>query len=81
MTLSEFQTTFAKRPGVYDRQLLIVYDESKLILKFDVLRREADVGRLFDELLEMIKLPPPVLKRVEPTGSLSTTRHRRSLQT
>ena len=54
-----------------NRQLLIAYDESKLILKFDVVRREADVCQLFDDLMEMISRGTPALKRVESAGSRS----------
>ena len=73
--MSEFQVTFPGRDVprdlvLYDRQLLIAYDESKLILKFDVVRRDADVGRLFDDLVEIISRQTTALKRVEPSGSL-----------
>jgi hypothetical protein len=54
--------------------LLIAYDESKLILKFDVVRREADVCQLFDDLMEMISRGTPALKRVESAGSRSASR-------
>jgi hypothetical protein len=60
--------------ALYDRQLLIAYDESKLILKFDVVRREADVCQLFDDLMEMISRGTPALKRVESAGSRSASR-------
>ena len=78
MTVSEFRTTFPGRDvprdlALYDRQLLIAYDESKLILKFDVVRSEAGVCQLFDGVREMISRHMPALKRVEPSGSLSSS--------
>jgi hypothetical protein len=59
MTVGEFRMTFPGRDvprdlALYDRQLLVAYDESRLILRFDVVRREADVCRLFDDVMEMI---------------------------
>ena len=79
MTVSGFRMTFPGRDvprdlALYDRQLLIAYDESKLILKFDVVRREADVCQLFDDLMEMISRGTPALKRVESAGSRSASR-------
>ena len=78
MTVSEFRTTFPGRDvprdlALYDRQLLIAYDELKLILKFDVVRSEAGVCQLFDGVREMISRHMPALKRVEPSGSLSSS--------
>jgi len=75
MTVSDFRLTFPGRDvprdlALYDRQLLIAYDESKLILKFDVVRRDADVGRLFDDMFEIISRHSPALKPVAPSGSL-----------
>ena len=77
MTVGEFRMTFPGRDvprdlALYDRQLLVAYDESRLILKFDVVRREADVCRLFDDVMEMISRHTPTLKRVElPSAPLS----------
>jgi hypothetical protein len=48
--------------------LLVAYDESKLILRFDVVRRDAGVCGLFDDVTEMISRHTPSLKRVEPPG-------------
>jgi hypothetical protein len=72
MSVSDFRMTFPGRDvprdlALYDRQLLVAYDESKLILKFDVVRRDAGVCRLFDDVTEMIARHTPGLKRVEPT--------------
>jgi hypothetical protein len=79
MMVSGFRMTFSGRDvprdlALYDRQLLIAYDESKLILKFDVVRREAGVCQLFDDLMEVISRGPPALKRVESAGSRSASR-------
>lgn len=52
--------------ALYDRQLLVAYDESRLILRFDVVRRDAGVCRLFGDVTEMIYRHTPSLKRVEP---------------
>jgi len=75
MTVGEFRMTFPGRDvprdlALYDRQLLVAYDESRLILKFDVVRREADVCRLFDDVMAMISRHTPTLKRVELPGAL-----------
>jgi hypothetical protein len=71
MSVSDFRFTFPGRDvprdlALYDRQLLVAYDESKLILRFDVVRRDAGVCRLFDDVTEMISRHTPSLKRVEP---------------
>jgi hypothetical protein len=71
MSISDFRFTFPGRDvprdlALYDRQLLVAYDESKLILRFDVVRRDAGVCRLFDDVTEMISRHTPSLKRVEP---------------
>jgi len=52
MSVSDFRFTFPGRDvprdlALYDRQLLVAYDESKLILRFDVVRRDAGVCRPF----------------------------------
>jgi hypothetical protein len=48
MSVGDFRFTFPGRDvprdlALYDRQLLVAYDESKLILRFDVVRRDAGV--------------------------------------
>ena len=77
MTVGEFRMTFPGRDvprdlALYDRQLLVAYDESRLILRFDVVRREADVCRLFDDVMEMISRHTPTLKRVELASALQS---------
>ena len=79
MTVSGFRMTFPGRDvprdlALYDRQWLIAYDESKLILKFDVVRREADVCQLFDESDGNDLSGYASLKRVESAGSRSASR-------
>jgi hypothetical protein len=71
MSVSDFRFTFPGRDvprdlALYDRQLLVAYDESRLILRVDVVRRDAGVCRLFDDVTEIISRHTPSLKRVEP---------------
>jgi len=52
MSVSDFRFTFPGRDvprdlALYDRQLLVAYDESRLILRVDVVRRDAGACRPF----------------------------------
>jgi hypothetical protein len=55
ITSRDFVATFpgVEIPGdlaLYDRQLLITFDEQTKMLAFDVLKKESGVGRLFDDV-------------------------------
>ncbi len=70
MTVAEFRNSF---PGVrvppdlalYDRQLVIAYDENKQLLTFDVTDRLGEECRLFDALNSMINRGFAVLKEIQ----------------
>jgi len=70
MTVAEFKNSF---PGIrvppdlalYDRQLVIAYDENKQILTLDVTDKLGEECRLFDALNSMISRGFSVLKEIQ----------------
>jgi hypothetical protein len=60
--------------ALYDRQLLIAYDESRQLLKFDVLEDGNDMGRLFDDLQYINSRHAPALRQVQPPVTVTDSR-------
>jgi len=79
MSVSDFRNAFPGRDvprdsALYDRQLLIAYDESRQLLKFDVLEDGNDMGRLFDDLQYINSRHAPALRQVQPPVTVTDGR-------
>jgi hypothetical protein len=73
LTVSEFKRNFPGRRiprdlALYDRQLLVAYDETNQLLSFDVVKAGSDVLDLFDAVPEMARHGVAVLKEIPDPG-------------
>lgn len=71
MSTRDFRTAFPDRElprdcALYDRQLMVAYDQPRLVLRFDVLEASNDMATLFDDLRGLSLRHDPALRRVGP---------------
>ena len=52
--------------ALYDRQLLIAYDDQANLLSFDVISADSDIPQLFNSIDQLAAQGLPVLHKLEP---------------
>lgn len=75
ITSSDFVTNF---PGtdiprdlaLFDRQLMIAYDENTKVLSFDILNSDASLARLFDAVDQLVSHSAPFLREIPIPGNI-----------